>query len=133
MGNPAAIEDDVLDARLPGTLGDRLADGGGALRCRRRLERFTQVGIRRRGGRQRPSRGVVDDLGVDVMQASKHRQPWPFRPTFEMGPQSHVAPDSAGAAIGQLVHYFAAPAPVFPVLPALRRMRSPRYRMPLPL
>src|SRR4029077_16640658 len=126
VGEAAAIEDDRLDARLAGALGDGLADGGGALCARGRLERLAKVGVGARGGRQRPARGVVDYLRVNVMQAAEDRQPRPIRTTLEVAAQPAVPANPRRATIRNFVHYFAAPAPVFPVLPALRRIRSPR-------
>src|SRR6266851_4268483 len=122
----AAIEDDGLDARFAGPLGDRLAHRRRAFVARWRLERLAEVGVGAGRGRQRPARGVIDHLGVDMVQAAEDRQPRPGRTTLEVSAQPAVPTDPRGAAIRNFVHYFAAPAPVFPVLPALRRMRSPR-------
>src|SRR6267378_3572688 len=73
VGEAAAIEDDGLDARLAGPLGDRLTDGRCAFGSRWRLERLAEIRVRARGGRQRPARGVIDHLRVDVMQAAEDR------------------------------------------------------------
>src|SRR5438270_1365031 len=125
VGKPPTIEDDRFDPRFQRPFGDRLADGRSALRAGVRLDRLAQGAVRRRGCRQRPPRGVIDDLRIDMMQAAEHRQPWPLGPALEVGAQPDMTANPCAAAIGNLVHYFAAPA-VFPVLPALRRTRSPR-------
>src|SRR6202035_1128736 len=111
VGETAAIEDHGLDARFAGPLGDRLADRRGAFGSRRRLERLAQVGVGAGGGRPCPARGVIDHLGVDVVQAAEARQPWPRRTTLEVAAQPAVPADPRRAAIGDLIHYFAAPAP----------------------
>src|SRR5579864_1704913 len=133
IGESTAIEDDRLDAGLAGSLGNRLADRGRAFDTGRRLHRLAQVGVGRRGGDQRPARGVVDDLRITMMQAPEHRQPGPGRPAGQVVPKPGVAADPRAAAISLLVHPYFAPPAVLPVLPALRRIRSPRYMMPLPL
>src|SRR5882762_3855934 len=122
----ATVEDHVLDARFAGALGDRLADRGRAFGARWRLERLAQVGIGTGGSRQRPARGIIDHLRVDMVQAAKDSQPRPGRTTLEVAAQPAVPADPRGATIRDFIHYFAAPAPVFPVLPAFRRTRSPR-------
>src|SRR6202171_4700679 len=129
----AAIEDDRLDARLASALGDGLPHGGRAFRPRGRLQALAKSGVSRGGGGQRSSRGVIDHLGIDVVQAAEDGEPRAGGTTLEMGPQPDMAADARALAIGLLVHYFAAPAPVvLPVLPALRRIRSPRSMMRLP-
>src|SRR2546423_2289111 len=126
VGKTAAIEYDGLDARFAGTLRDRLADRRRAFGARRRLDRLAQVGVGAGGGRQRPPRGIIDHLRIDMVQAAENSQPRPGRTTLEVAPQPAVPADPRGATIRDLVHYFSAPAPVFPVLPAFRRTRSPR-------
>src|SRR5216684_593241 len=120
----AAIEDDRLDARLPGALGDGLAHGSRAFRPRGRLQALMKIGVGRGGGGQRPSRRVIDQLGVDVVQAAEDGEPRARGTAHEVGPQPNMPADARGATIALPVHYFAAPAPVvLPVLPALRRIR----------
>src|SRR2546421_9004073 len=121
----ATIEDNGLDAGLAGALGKGLADGRRPFRAGGRLQALAKIGIGGGGGRQRPSRRVVDQLGVDVVQASEDGEPGPCGTALEVRAQPDMPANPRGAAIGDLVHYFAAPA-VFPVLPALRRTRSPR-------
>src|SRR6267378_6991189 len=102
----ATVEDHVLDARFAGTLGDRLADRGRAFRARWRLERLAQVGIGTGGSRQRPARGIIDHLRVDVVQAAEDRQPRPGRTTLEVAAQPAVPADARGATIRHFIHLF---------------------------
>src|SRR6266480_2212492 len=122
----AAIENDGLDARLAGALGDRLADGSRAFRTRWRLQTLAERAIGRRGGGQRSSGDVIDYLGIDVVQAAEDGEPRSGGTALQVSPQPNMPAHPRVAAIGLLVHYFAAPVPVLPVLPALRRIRSPR-------
>jgi len=123
---PAAIEDDRLDARRPGARRDGLAHARRAFRPRGD-SRSCEDRVGRGGGGQRPSRGVIDHLGVDVVQAAEDGQPRRVWPACEVGSQPNMPADARALAIGLLSAYFAAPAPaVLPVLPALRRIRSPR-------
>src|ERR1700736_4219756 len=123
----AAIEDDRLDARLASALSVALPHRGRAFRPRRRLQALAKSGVGRGGGGQRSSRGVIDQLGIDVVQAAEDGEPRARGTTLDLGPQPDMAADARALAIGLLGHYFAAPAPVvLPVLPALRRTRSPR-------
>src|SRR5579864_1662697 len=128
-----AIEDHRFDAGLAGSLGNRLADGGRAFDTGRRLHRLAQVGVRRRGGDQRAAGSVVDDLRIAMMQAAEHGQPGAGRPARQVVPKPGVPADARAATISLLVHPYFAPPAVLPVLPALRRIRSSRYMMPLPL
>src|SRR5262249_26282777 len=74
---------------------------------------------------------VVDQLGVDVLEGTEHDQPGTLRRSRNLLPYPQVPaipPSFPGLGRMDRSHvYFA------PVLPALRRTRSPRYRTPLPL
>src|ERR1700730_6768374 len=122
----AAIEDDGLDPGLQGPFGNRLAHRRRAFRSGRRLQALAKIGVGRRGGGQRPARGVIDHLRVDVVQASEDGEPRTLGTALEMGPEPDMPANARGAAIRNFVHYFAPAPAVFPVLPALRRIRSPR-------
>src|SRR5262245_35137144 len=124
----AAIEADLLDTALLRALGEQLAHGradrGLALALGARAE---ILAARCRG--QRDPAHVVDDLRVDVTRAPEHRQARP------LGRADHpladaVAPDAA--PFGMIVR--AAHDDVVPAgFPALRRMYSASYLIPLPL
>src|SRR5437879_4700750 len=76
----------------------------------------------------RPTRVVIDELRVDVVEAPEHREAGSRR-----GP-AHVAPDPAVSEVARhppLLYDHFAPAPAF--LPTLRRTTSSAYLMPLPL
>src|SRR5207302_2719970 len=119
----AAIEDHLIDTDGTRTFGDRLAhhgccgDGEPRTSCA-----FAQIRLGRGGGRERASRGVVDQLRLYVAQAAKHRQ------ARSAGGARHVLADAAmtavarGPAIVPRVHFV---LPALPDLPALRRTCSP--------
>src|SRR6185436_20658655 len=72
---------------------------------------------------------VVDDLGIDVLRAAKYRKTRTLRRTDDTAPDA-IPPDAAAFV---LVVGPAHDDPVPAALPALRRMYSPSYLMPLPL
>src|SRR5262249_39713674 len=88
-----------------------------------------QVGpLAARSGHQRRTAEVVDDLRVDVPRAPEHGQARPSRVAL------HALPDPVAANAPPLVlvvtaAHVVAPAAVFP---ALRRMYSFSYLIPLP-
>src|SRR4051794_29359438 len=78
---PAAIEDDALDALFDRTLGDGPADRFGALdvaALHRLVERALQRRIDGRRRHQRFAGHVVDHLRVDVRHAAEDAQPRPL-------------------------------------------------------
>src|SRR5882672_2840670 len=77
---------------------------------------------------QGPPRVVVDQLGIDVIQAAKHGQPWPRARAAHVPAQAPV-PDISRSPPFLRDHL--APAPAF--LPTLRRITSSEYLIPLPL
>ena len=77
---------------------------------------------------ERAARVVVDQLGVDVVQAAEHRQPRPRRGSADEPPQP-LMPDVARRPPFLGDHF--APAPAF--LPTFFRTTSSEYLMPLPL
>ena len=72
---PGSIEDDLLDAGGLGPLGDEPTDDGRLLGLG--STRSAKLLLRRRGRGERPAGRVVDDLGVDVVEAAEHREPRP--------------------------------------------------------
>src|SRR5690606_26765054 len=64
IGEAAAVEDDRLDAGSLGLFGDGFADLRSGFLARALGRRPL---LERRGRGDRPSGGVVDDLGVDVL------------------------------------------------------------------
>ena len=71
----AAIEHDLGDAVLHGTLGQQLADGLGRIDVRPGLAAVAHRLFERRSGRKRLALLIVDDLGIDVLRRAEHRQP----------------------------------------------------------
>src|SRR5262249_32362696 len=108
---------------------DQLADRLGCPEIAARLQLAFQARVHRRCRRERPPVGVIDDLRVDMLQTSKHRQARPLR-RARHPPAQPVVP--APAQLVLLVHRYL-PFPPLAVLPALRRTCSPWYRIPLPL
>src|SRR4029077_19865029 len=74
--------------------------------------------------------GVVDDLGVDVLGAAEDRQARPLRAAGDA--QSQALMPLAAQRVPRVLLDHLAPPPL-PALPALRRICSPAYRIPLPL
>src|SRR5262249_38909302 len=114
----AAVEDDLADAGSLGLAGQRLAD-----RLRRRHVAALRVGgpefLAAAVGRDERATGVVvDDLGVDVIEAPEHRQPWPPGRAANPAPQT-IVPLVAGTTLVLGDHF----APAF--LPTFLRTTSP--------
>src|SRR5690606_32288779 len=108
-------------------LGDGLADGASRVdRVPRR-----QIGLLARCGGQGVAGRVVDDLGVDVLRAAEDRQARALGAAADAEAQSLVTLATQGVA-GKACHRRPQP-PTLPALPALRRICSPAYLMPLPL
>src|SRR5581483_1797755 len=76
----AAIEHDLVDARLPGALGHQLADRGGGSLVGPGLELALQVLLQARCRRQGMAFRVVDHLGIDVLGGAEHGEPRPPAP-----------------------------------------------------
>src|SRR5579883_601241 len=68
----AAIEADFRDAGGLGTFGNQLADRLGRVEVGAALDLLAELGVERRGCRQRAFRLVVDHLGIDVMRTAMH-------------------------------------------------------------
>ena len=66
------VEHHLPDAGGPGALGDELADALGAVRLG--AGRPLEAALQRGGGGEGAAGGVVDDLGVDVVEAAEDRQ-----------------------------------------------------------
>src|SRR5699024_3006281 len=127
----AAVEDHGLNALRLGTLGhgDAYLLGGvglGALAG----EVFLQGG----SGDQGLAGHIVDDLGIDVGLTAEYVQAGTLGRAGNLCTHALVALNALRTGIGSVDHsgtppfYFLAP-----VLPALRRMTSSVYLMPLPL
>ena len=76
IAEAGAVEDDLADAGLLGAAGDERADLLGLVALGALA--LAQLLLERRGGGQRPARRVVDDLGVDLVEAAEDRQPRPL-------------------------------------------------------
>src|ERR671937_1738335 len=139
---PAAIEHHAANAGLACLAGYRLADlgrGGEVV--------FGQLQIRGRRRRQRPAAGVVDELNIGMGQAPEDRQSRPLRGSRQLHPDSPVASLSRPLTVDWCYHSWSSAAVLrqsrdigdfvdhlaLPALPALRRIRSPRYMTPFPL
>src|SRR5262245_14032037 len=120
---PCAVEHDFRDPRLLRTGSDPLAHFGRLLRLLAALD------LRARDGHQRAAGDVVDDLRGDVLERTENHEARPLRRA------RHLLADAKMPAVPLLLaslrncwHGYLPPA-----LPALRRMISPAYLMPLPL
>src|SRR5690349_10706923 len=125
---PAAIEHNALDPLRLRLAGQQLAH---------ELGRSHVAALRLTGAellapavhRQQGLPGVVvDQLGIDVIQAAEDRQPRP-RPRAAHEPAQAPVPDISRSP--PLFRDHLAPAPAF--LPTLRRITSSEYLIPLPL
>src|SRR3990172_1804445 len=131
----APVEDDPLDAVRLGLLRDQLPDQLGRRRVSPVLEFLAEFRRPATNRDERLSSLVVDELGVDVLQApedgeartrgrSPHALPdpeMPDLPSLDLDARQH----------GRLYFGVAAAAPAF--LPTFRRMTSSAYFTPLPL
>src|SRR5262245_340403 len=121
----AAVEHHLLDAVLDGALREQLADrlrrvdvGAGLL---------AHLLLQRRGGGERLAFLVVDDLRVDVLRRTEHRQPRAAAAgAAQRKPDTLLAPGirNLGSRHDRLRYFF---------LPSLRKMNSLAYLTPLPL
>src|SRR5437660_9820854 len=94
----AAVEDDRLDTGRHGARGQELADGDRGFLVAAALERLaTQLLVNARRGREGSPRGVVDDLGVDVLRGAEYREPRPRRAAARDAPtDARTAPVEEG-------------------------------------
>src|SRR5690606_11744088 len=83
VGEAAAVEYDGFDAGRLRALCNKRSDALGALRLRR-LCRVTERALDIRGGDERASREVVDDLRIDVSVRAEHREPRALRRTADL-------------------------------------------------
>src|SRR5688572_9928903 len=115
-----AVEDDLLDARALGALGQQSANDLGVLGlvAGRRADAL----LERRGAGQRAAGGVVDDLGVDLVQAAIDSQAGARAAAGEREADARVALRTSSLAAGHDSHFL---PPILPALPALRRITSP--------
>ena len=87
----APIKTDFLDTSGLGPLGDRSTDRFGGLLVAPESDRVTDLLVDRTSRRQRPPRGVVDDLGVDVLVRAEHGQSGPFRGAADVPADTETA------------------------------------------
>ena len=135
----ATVEDHLLDALGDGAFGEEFADGcGGVAAATIDLEAGAQFFVNGSCRTERALGIVIDDLGVDVIVGAEYGQSRAIRGAVDVATQAPVAllrllfAGQFGHGVGegekrQDKAYF------LPDLPALRRMRSPSYLMPLPL
>src|SRR5690349_14268174 len=116
-----SIEDDSLDTCRTRALGKQPADHLGLLRLG--ALRGAHARLERRGSGKGLAGSVVDDLGVDLIEAAEDREPRPLRRPGHGQANAvvtllacSVSPDRCGA------HFL---PPILPALPALRRICSP--------
>src|SRR5262249_20358628 len=122
------VEDDALEAARLGPLGEQRTHGLGGVHVAARPVLPPELLAPAVRGDQRARGVVVDELGVDVIEAAEHRQPRPRGRAAHAAADAHLA-DVAGRSPIAGDHF--APAPAF--LPTLRRITSSAYLMPLPL
>src|SRR5262245_42617585 len=120
------VEHHLADSSGFGPLGDQLPHdlgGGDVPAVRLALAEFRAPAVHRHQG---STRGVVDQLRVDVVEAAKHRQPRPPRGALDAPTHAHM-PDLPPLDLVAREHHL---APAF--LPTLRRICSSAYLMPFP-
>src|SRR6185295_8369133 len=104
--------------------------GGNALADLERFFRLLARLERRAGDRhQRPAGDVVDDLRGDVLERTEHHETRTPRRSSNFFANAEMAP--MALLLACLRNHWHGYLP--PALPALRRMTSPAYLMPLPL
>src|SRR5205807_1052552 len=123
----AAVEDHPGDPGLDRPLGDLLAD-----RLGRAEVVLAGLEVQGRGRRQGPPGGVVDHLRIGVGGAPEHGQPRPLSGSADLPANPAVAAHPRPVPIRLLEHASYPYLPfesylALPALPALRRIRSPRY------
>jgi hypothetical protein len=87
----APIKANFLDASGLGPLGDRASDRLGCLLVAAERNRLANLLVDRTRRRQRPPRGVVDDLGINVLVRAKHGQTGPFRGAADVPADTETA------------------------------------------
>src|SRR5262245_23096554 len=122
-----AVEAHLADAAGLGALREQLADRGAHRHAPLAIDARLQI-VAARGGGERDSAHVVDDLGIDVRRAAEHREAWALLRAPHLLARPQVT-DLPPLVLVVPTTHVAAPA----ALPALRRMYSPSYLMPLPL
>src|SRR6185503_20409328 len=127
-----AIEHDGGDLERDQLLADRLADHASALLLRLAVHRSRQLLLGVRGSREHATRDVVDRLRVDVLRRAEHGQTRTLRGAVDPLADGALALRALalfGGAVLDVSSHGYLPA----VFPALRRMVSVTYLMPLPL
>src|SRR3954469_10603659 len=101
------VEDDVADARLLRPIGEQLADRLRAVGLR--PVGAPELGLEARRRRERSAGGVVDHLGVDVVEAAEDRQARALDRPRQPETDPLVALASRGAAAADLRHRVRSP------------------------
>src|SRR5690606_2051142 len=120
------VEGDLLDSDRLGPLRDQTTDHGSGYLVARRANTRTDLLLYRRGGSQRAATAGGDDLRIDVPRRTEHRQP-----VVAQSCDFRSRPTGATQACLLFVHNSRPVAYFF--LASFSTIRSPAYRMPLPL
>src|ERR1700694_3785753 len=122
----APVKHDRADPGGLGLRGDRFADLRG-------FGHAVAIGLELHGGSgsERVAACVVDELGVNMVEAAVDREPRALFGSAHVHTHALMALEPVHLTVCSLDHP-AALAPL-PALPALRRIFSPRYMTPLPL
>src|SRR5207302_10637283 len=123
----AAIEHDFLDAVLHGALRQELADRFRRIDVGTGIAGLAHRLLERGRRRQRLALQVVDDLRIDMLRRTEHRQTRAAAGgTAQRQPHALLAPGirNLGSRHDRLRYFF---------LPSLRNMNSSTYFTPLPL
>src|SRR6185437_3909930 len=127
-----AIEHDGGDLERQQLLADRLADRARALLLRLAGDDGRELLFGVRGGCEHAARDIVDRLRVDVLRRAEHGQPRTLRGAVDALANRALALGALAVFVGAVLdvsRHGYLPA----VFPALRRMVSLTYLMPLPL
>ena len=98
------IKADFLDASSLGPLGDRTTDRLGGLLVATEPDRIADLLVDRTCRRQRPPRGVVDDLGVNMLVRAEHSQTGPLRGAADVPADTETAADPLPENRAGVVH-----------------------------
>src|SRR5690606_26989979 len=134
VGESVPIEDDALDVRRLRLLRHQLANQAARRHLVEPLEAIANLLAQGRREGESLTRGVVHDLGVDVLVALEDREAGPLHGPGDLLPNSLRPALARGElALVHSCHHRYPFTPQAPVLPCFRRMVSSAYLMPLPL